>query len=171
VWLEMSTGRKLPDAALSKNHIDEAIKTLLARVDIDHSHWIPYLGGYSKDWSQHPEVYFDARFPDRLKVGGKVMQPFRYILIHESVEKSLMDELGLSYNVSHDFATACERSAVEADGFSWALYCAAIKPYIQMVMKQPAGLEAPKDLDLAPYQQDHSPVDPQLEANERQASS
>ena len=163
----MSTGhRRIPDSALSKAHIDEAISTLLKHVEIDHHHWVAYLGGYSKDWENHPEVYFDARFPDSLKVGGKTMQPFRYILIHEAVEKSLIDELGLSYDVSHDFATAAERSAVEADGFNWALYTAALRPYFGMATKKPDDLEAPSDIDLTPYIQDHSADLPKIEATE-----
>jgi hypothetical protein len=164
----MSTGhRKLPDAALSKPHIDQAIKTLLERVKVDNHYWVPYLGGYSKDWADGPEVYFDARFPDRLVVSGKTMQPYRYILIHECVEKSLMDELHLSYDVAHDFATAAERSAVEADGFQWPAYCAAIKPYIAQAVKQPKGLDVPKDLDDSPYVQDHSEELGKIESEQR----
>lgn len=163
----MSTGHnKVPDQALSKRHIDEAINTLLQRIEIDNQHWIPYLGGYSKDWKVHPEVYFDARFPDSLKVGGKTMQPYRYILIHECVEKALMDELGLSYEVAHDFATSAEKSAVEADGFNWAAYTIALRPYIKDVYKKADGLQAPADLDLAPYQQESSSDLPRLESTE-----
>jgi hypothetical protein len=163
----MSTGHnKVADQALSKAHIDEAISTLLKLVGIDNKHWIPYLGGYSKDWDKHPEVYFDERFPDTLKVGGKVMQPYRYILIHECVEKSLIDRLGLSYEVAHDFATGAEKSAVEADGFNWAMYTHALRPYIREVVNKPTDLEAPKDLDLTPYVQEHSKDVPKLEATE-----
>lgn len=163
----MSTGHnKVPDQALSKTHIDQAIDTLLKRVDIDNQHWIPYLGGYSEDWKKHPEVYYDARFPDSLKIGGKTMQPYRYILIHECVEKALMDELGLSYEVAHDFATSAEKSAVEADGFNWAIYTHALQPYIKEVIHKPDDLEAPKDLDLAPYVQERSGDLAKLEATE-----
>ncbi len=162
----MSTGRKnVPDDAISKQHIDEAIKALEAKVIIDHSHWIPYLGGYSTDWKKNPEVFFDARFPDTLKIGGKTMKPFRYILIHECVEKSLMDDLGLGYLVAHDFATACERTAVEADGFSWDLYCMALKEPIKEVTKKPANLDAPDNLDVDPYVQEKAPMLKQIEAS------
>lgn len=160
----MSTGRKkVPDDAISKTHIDDAIKVLEAKVHIDHSHWIPYLGGYSEDFKKNPEVFFDARFPDKLNIGGKVMHTFRYILIHECIEKALMDELGLHYLVAHDFATACERSAVEADGFSWSDYCNALKRPIQEVTKKPANLDAPDNIDLTPYEQEKAPMLKQIE--------
>jgi hypothetical protein len=164
---QVSTGRKsVPDDAISRDHIDEAIKTLLSKVSIDHKHWIPYLGGYNQNFKKDPEVFFDARFPDTLDIRGKTMQPFRYILIHECVEKSLMDELGLRYLVAHDFATACERSAVEADGFSWADYCNALRRPIREVSKKPANLLAPDDLDLTPYQQEKAPMLKQIEASQ-----
>lgn len=167
----MSTGhRKLPDQALSKPHIDEAIRTLMNRVSLDGTHWVPYLGGYSQDFRQHPTVYLDNRFPDSIPVQGKSLKPYRYILIHECVEKSLMDELGFSYEIAHDFATAAEKSAVEADGFSWAAYTKAITPYIKAVVRQPQDLQAPPDLDLTPYQQEHSAELPELEKEARQGA-
>jgi hypothetical protein len=164
----MSSGRPVDDA-LSRNHIDEAIKTLASHVRVEGSHWIPYLGGYSKDWSQQPEVYFDARLPDTLKMGSKEMSIKRYLLIHECVEKSLMDELGLSYEVAHDFATSAERSAVEADGYNWADYTRALQPFIHEAARQPEGMDAPQDLDLTPYEQEHAKELSTLALNEKKA--
>ncbi len=158
----MSTGDKTPDSALSKKNIDDTITSLIDSVKIDSTHWVPYLGGYSKNWAK-PEVFFDARFPDTLKVDGKELIPQRYILIHECVEKCLMDELNMSYEHAHDIATSAERSAVEADGFTWGRYTDALKPYINEAIKKPVNLEAPKDLDLSPYEQEHAKVIKQLE--------
>lgn len=82
----MSTGhRKNADPAISTKEIDEAISALLKKVDVDNQHWIPYLGGYAKDWTKHREVYLNATFKDSMQVGGKTMHPYRYILIHECV--------------------------------------------------------------------------------------
>jgi hypothetical protein len=167
----MSTGDKVPDKAIDKAEIDEAIKMLMQHVDIDNEHWIPYLGGYSNDWDNNPEVYFDARFPDTLRVGGKEMKPYRYILIHECVEKCLMDELKLSYVIAHTFATAAEKSAVEADGFNWDMYTMALKGPIKEVLKKPENLEAPKDLDISPYEQEKSKLVKKIEATTDNLSS
>ena len=89
-------------------------------------------------------------------VGGKQMKPYRYVLIHESIEKCLMELLGLDYLPAHYLATAAEKSAVEADGFSWPLYCTAIKPAITAALKKKNGLHVPSDLDDTPYQQEHA---------------
>jgi hypothetical protein len=148
----MSTG--VPDKAISKTDMDEAIKALSERVRIDHQYWVPYLAGYSKDWS-HPYVYINATFPDRLSVDGKVMHPWRYLLIHESVEKCLMDELNLPYAIAHSFATAAECTAVLADGFSWDDYTKALRKPIAQARKDANGRPIPPNLDLRPYEESH----------------
>lgn len=151
----MSTG--VPDKAISREDVDTAIKALAQRIRLDGSYWIPYLAGYSKDWSK-PCVYINAGFPDNLAIGGKAMKPYRYLLIHESIEKCLMDELGLPYAVAHTFATAAERTAVEADGFSWAEYTHALQKPIQSARTDALHRPVPPDLDERPYQQDRDPI-------------
>ena len=148
----VSTG--IHDKAISQTDIDEAIKALANKVRIEHQYWVPYLGGYSKDWT-HPCVYINSTFPDKLKAGAKVMQPWRYLLIHESVEKCLMDELSLPYTIAHTIATAAERTAVEADGYSWDAYTDALKKPIQQARKDMDDRPLPPDLDKRPYQQEH----------------
>lgn len=148
----MSTG--VPDKAISKTDIDEAIKALASKIDIKHQYWVPYLGGYSKDWA-HPCVYINSTFPDRLKLDGKVMQPWRYLLIHEAVEKCLMDELGLTYTIAHTIATSAESTAVLADGFSWDAYTHALQKPIHEARNDSANRPTPPDLDIRPYQEEH----------------
>jgi hypothetical protein len=151
----VSTG--VPDKAISHTDIDEAIKALAGRVDINNKYWIPYLAGYSKDWS-HPCVYINSTFPDTLNVDGKTMRPWRYLLIHESVEKCLMDELGLPYAIAHTFATAAERTAVEADGFSWNAYATALHKPINQARNNKDEKPVPPDLDERPYREEKDPI-------------
>ncbi len=42
-----------------------------------------------------------------------------YLNVHEAMEKSLIDELGLRYFEAHQIALRQEKAAVEADGQSW----------------------------------------------------
>lgn len=142
----MTVSHKEADPALSRTDVDEAIRALWKRVRIVHRYWVPELGGTAKDWNR-PTVYIDLRFPNRLEVDGKTMHPFRYLLVHECVERVCMDELRLPYALAHTFATAAERSTVEADGFSWAAYTAALREPIQMAKTKPADAERPPDLD------------------------
>jgi hypothetical protein len=48
------------------------------------------------------------------------VEPF--LLIHEIVEKALLDELRLHYLHAHQIALRAERDAVKAAGVSWWAY-------------------------------------------------
>lgn len=146
----MTTGKSTSDPALSKQALDLAVRTLWRNVRIVRDYWVPLLGGSARNW-QTPVVYFDVRFRNELLVGGRVMQPYRYVLIHECVERTMMDELHLPYDVAHTFATAAERSAVEADGFSWPAYTAALQPILKLARTKPQSYDVPPDLDQRPY--------------------
>ena len=76
------------------------------------------------------------------------VEPF--LLIHEIVEKALIDELRLHYLHAHQIAVRAERDAVKAAGISWWAY--------QRFMKQHEGkieeeklVKVPATLDLTPY--------------------
>lgn len=151
----MSVGKhKCPDSALSKKHIDQSIKALLKKVKVVRDFWTPYLAGYSIEWVDEPTVFIDPRLPKTLKHGNKVIDITRYLLIHECVEKCLMHDLGMPYELAHNLATAAEKSAVEADGISWAVYTELLQPYIRVAVIKPKGLESSPKLDKTPYIQE-----------------
>lgn len=143
----MSIGHKEADPALSKTDVDAAIRALWKRVRIVHKYWVPELGGSAKDWNK-PTVYIDLRFPNRLDVDGKTMHPFRYLLVHECIERICMDLLGMPYPLAHTFATAAELSLVEADGFNPDSYTKALREPIKTAKTKPADAERPPDLDM-----------------------
>jgi hypothetical protein len=152
----MSVGKhKIPDSALSRTHIDESIKALLKKVRVVRDYWIPYLAGYSMEWVDDPIVFIDQRLPKTLMDGNKVYDVTRYLIIHECVEKCLMHDLGLPYELAHNLATAAEKSAVEADGLSWAVYTKLLQPYIRQATYKPKNLESPTIIDFTPYLQEH----------------
>lgn len=154
----MSVGKHtLPDAALSRRHIDQSIAALLKKVTVARDFWVPYLAGYSTDWVENPTVFIDHRLPKTLTEGNKLYDITRYLLIHESVEKCLMHDLGFHYVLAHNLATGSEKAAVEADGLSWALYTKVLQPYIRQAVHRPSGLAAPPRLDIAPYVQEKAP--------------
>lgn len=152
----MCTGKhKIPDSALSKKHIDQSIKILLQKVRIVRDYWVPYLAGYSMEWMHDPIVFIDFRLPETLTTrSGRVIDITRYLVIHECVEKSLMHDLGLPYELAHNLATAAERTAVEADGFSWAEYTELLQPFIRSAVFKPKGKESPINIDKTPYVQE-----------------
>lgn len=148
----------IPDSALSRHHVDESINALLAKVTINRDYWIPYLAGYNTDWKDKPTVFIDYRLGDKIHYKGKMIEVTRYLLIHECVEKCLMDELGMHYLLAHNLATGAEKSAVEADGHDWADYTYCLDPYINIVARdQPKGKVSPDNLDKTPYVQEKYP--------------
>jgi hypothetical protein len=159
----MSVGKHLVDTAISKKHIDQSIAELLKKVRINRDYWIPYLAGYSKEWQGTPTVFIDCRLPESIpcKSGKSVrsvtIDVTRYLLIHECTEKCLMDELGMPYILAHNLATAAEKTAVEADGFSWDDYSNALKPFITAATHKPKDKESPEGLDKRPYVQEKFP--------------
>lgn len=156
----MSIGKhlKIPDDAISREHIDQSIDALLQRVTINRDFWIPYLAGYSTTWRDNPVVFIDPRLPLSLTYMDETIEVTRYLVIHECVEKCLMDELGMPYILAHNLATAAEKTAVEADGYMWSAYCMALRPYIRLAESKPDDLESPADLDKTPYIQEKAPM-------------
>jgi hypothetical protein len=146
----MSSGHHQLDPALARKVVDRSLAALLRDVRVVTRYWVPLLGGTARDWSR-PIVYIDGRFPDQLLVEGRLMHPHRYIVVHECVERVLMDELGLPYlGGAHTFATAAEQSAVEADGFSWNGYTVALRPYIALARTKPETMIIAPGLDMRP---------------------
>jgi hypothetical protein len=150
----MASGQKEIDPALSPADLAAAIRTLWHDVIVDNRWWVPELGGTARDWVRKT-VYFDHRLPRKLVIGGKTMDVFRYLLIHECVERTLMDELGLPYALAHTFATGAERAAVEADGFSWNDYTLALRPWIKLARTKPKGVAMAPGIDDRPMRADH----------------
>jgi hypothetical protein len=119
----------------------------LHSVRVDMSKDIPYLAGYSKN--EHT-VYIDRLMPKMFK-GHHIA---KYLLVHEVVEKTLIDKLGYDYEHAHKIATQCEKLAVEADGLDWGEYEHHCDAYIKQAEHETPRC-TPIDLDLKPYTDEH----------------
>lgn len=150
----MASGVKQIDPALSPTDLAAAIRALWRDVQIVNTYWVPLLGGTARDWDKRT-VYFDCRFPRYLDIGHQRVDVWRYVLIHECVERTLMDELHLPYGIAHTFATAAERSAVEADGYAWDAYTLALRPFIKLARTQPRDVVRAPGIDTRPMQAGH----------------
>jgi len=150
----MSTGVKQIDPALSPSDMAAAIHALWRDVRIVNTYWVPLLGGTARDWDRKA-IYLDCRFPRYIDFGGRHVDVWRYVLIHECVERTLMDELNLPYAIAHTFATAAERAAVEADGHSWDDYTLALRPWIDLARTRPKDAQLAPGIDMRPMQAGH----------------
>jgi len=130
------------------NVMVDVLKAVIARVKkIDRDHDIPYIAGYSQNGEK---IYIDRHMPKSAKLGGKRVQTDRFLILHEAVEKALLDELGLHYLHAHQIALRTERAAVEAEGQAWREYNAFTKAHERQIDDENLK-KVPDDLDLTPY--------------------
>ena len=131
--------------------LHQAVRDILRRVRLDRSHDVPYLAGYSRDGKT---IYIDKDLPKTFAApGGRRVAVDRYLILHEAVEKALLDGLGLSYPHAHQIALRAEQAAVRADGVPCRPYDLFMKRYIKEADDDLGRL--PTDLDLKPYRDEH----------------
>jgi hypothetical protein len=133
---------------ISEAVMRELVKAINARIKmIDRSHDIPYVAGYSQNGEK---IYIDRHMPKSALLGGRRVATDRFLIVHEAVEKALLDELGLHYIHAHQIALRTERAAVEAEGHSWAEYNRFTKTNEKTIQDKRLS-KVPDDLDLTPY--------------------
>lgn len=146
------TKLKVPDWYVSALMLDRALDAILRRVKkFDRSHDIPYLAGYSKDGKT---IYIDRHLPKSFMFRGRKVEVDRFLILHEEVEKTLIDQLGLHYLHAHQIATRAEEAAVNAERVTWAAYDRFMQKYVKSVGDERLT-KVPADLDLKPYRDYH----------------
>ena len=143
---------KMPEWFVSRLMMDRALDAIMRRVKkFDRAHDIPYLAGYSNDGKT---IYIDRHMPPSFRYEGREIHTDRFLVLHEEVEKTLIDQLGLHYLHAHQIALRAEQAAVRAAGVEWRAY----DKFMQENVKR-AGDErltkVPADLDLKPYRDEH----------------
>jgi hypothetical protein len=128
--------------------MSDVLKVVVSRVKkIDRGHDIPYIAGYSQNGEK---IYIDRHMPRSASLGGKRVRTDRFLILHEAVEKALLDELGLHYLHAHQIALRAEKAAVEAEGLTWRDYNAFTKAHEREIDDETLK-KVPDDLDLTPY--------------------
>ncbi len=143
---------KLPEWYVSNLMMDRALDAVVRRVKkLDRKHDIPYLAGYSKDGKT---IYIDRHMPQTFKFHGRVIDTDRFLILHEEVEKTLIDQLGLHYLHAHQIATRAEQAAVRAAGINWRDYDRFMQKYVKHIGDERLT-KVPDDLDTKPYRDEH----------------
>src|SRR5436190_6347101 len=126
----------------------DAVKAIRRRVrTVNRDYDIPYIAGYSVDAQT---VFIDRHLPRIFRWLGKVVRVEPFLVTHEIVEKTLLDELRLHYLHAHQIALRAERDAVKATGISWRAYQGFMKKHGKAIEKEKLE-RVPGDLDLTPY--------------------
>jgi hypothetical protein len=143
---------RLPEWYVSTLMMDRALDAVVRRVrKLDRTHDIPYLAGYSLDGKI---IYIDRHMPKSFKFRGRTIETDRFLILHEEVEKTLIDQLGLHYLHAHQIATRAEEAAVRAAGVEWHTYDRFMQKYVKHIGDERLK-KVPKDLDLKPYRDEH----------------
>jgi hypothetical protein len=132
--------------------MEHALKAVVRRIrKLDRGHDIPYLAGYSRNGRT---IYIDRHMPKSFKFRGRRINTDQFLILHEAVEKALMDHLGLRYLHAHQIATRAEQAAVRASGVSWRGYDRFMQNFVKRIGNENLS-KIPRDLDLKPYKDEH----------------
>ena len=139
---------RAPEWEVSRFMMDRALEAVVRQISkLDRDHDIPYLAGYSKNGKT---IYIDRHMPKSFSFRRRRVKTDRFLILHEAVEKTLMDHLGLRYLHAHQIATRAEQAAVRAAGISWDAYDRFMRMYVKSIGDKRLG-KVPRDLDLKPY--------------------
>jgi hypothetical protein len=143
---------RVPEWYVSGLMMDRALDAIVRRVKkFDRNHDIPYLAGYSQDGKT---IYIDRHMPKSFRYKGRVIETDRFLILHEEVEKTLIDQLNLHYLHAHQIATRAEQAAVRAAGVTWRDYDRFMQKNVKKIGDE--GLtKVPPDLDVKPYRDEH----------------
>jgi hypothetical protein len=143
---------QLPEWYVSSLMMDRALDAVMRRAKkIDRNHDIPYLAGYSIDGKT---IYIDRHMPGVWKYRRREIDTDRYLILHEEVEKTLIDQLGLHYLHAHQIATRAEQAAIRAAAISWRDYDRYMQKFVKKIGDENLT-RVPDDLDLKPYRDEH----------------
>jgi hypothetical protein len=143
---------RLPEWYVSSLMLDRAVDAILRRVrKLDRSHDIPYVAGYSEDGKT---IYIDRHMPRSFRHKGREIDTDRFLILHEEVEKTLIDQLNLHYLHAHQIATRAEEAAVRAAGVGWRAYDRFMQKYVKTIGDERLT-KVPADLDEKPYRDEH----------------
>jgi len=143
---------RLPNWFVSSLMMDRALDAIIRRAkSIDRKHDIPYVAGYSLDGRT---IYIDRHLPRTMNYHGREIDTDRFLVLHEEVEKTLIDQLGLHYLHAHQIALRAEQAAVRSAGIRWRDYDRFMQQFIKRLDDERLK-KVPSDLDLKPYRDEH----------------
>jgi hypothetical protein len=136
-----------PEWLIGQKMMDHAVKAIRARTHLERRYDIPYLAGYSLDGHT---IFIDRHMPKSFIYRRRKVLTDRFLIVHEAVEKSLIQLLGMHYLTAHQIALHAEQAAVRAEGVTWEAYDDFMQDYIKVIGDENLT-KVPDNLDLTPY--------------------
>ncbi|MBL6749451.1 MAG: hypothetical protein ISP90_02975 [Nevskia sp.] len=143
--------RHVAEWLISKEMTDHAVRAIRSRIHLVRDYDIPYLAGYSLDGQM---IFIDRHMPKTLAWKRRRINTDRFLIVHEAVEKSLIQLLGMHYLHAHQVALRAEQAAVRAEGIEWKAYDDFMQEYIKVIGDESLS-KVPENLDLTPYRDFH----------------
>lgn len=141
----------LAEWVIGTEMMDHALRAIRARTHLERSYDIPYLAGYSVDGHM---IFIDRHMPRSFTWKRRKVSTDRFLIVHEAVEKSLIQLLGMHYLHAHQIALRAEQAAVRGEGIEWEAYDEFMQEYIKTIEDE-ALSKVPETLDLTPYRDFH----------------
>jgi hypothetical protein len=132
---------------ISREMMDHTMRALRVRAKLERDYDIPYLAGYSLDGST---VYIDRHMPKSFVYRKRRVLTDRFLMMHECVEKSLIQLYGMHYLHAHQIALHAEQAVVRAEGIEWKAYDDFMQKHIKTIEDERVT-KIPAQLDLTPY--------------------
>jgi len=140
-----------PEWLIGQRMMDHAVKSIRARTHLERTYDIPYLAGYSNDGHT---IFIDRHMPRSFIYRRRKVLTDRFLIVHEAVEKSLIQLLGMHYLHAHQIALHAEQAAVRAEGITWDAYDEFMQEFIKVIGDERLT-RVPDNLDLTPYRDFH----------------
>ena len=140
-----------PEWLIGQKMMDHAMKSIRSRTHLERDYDIPYLAGYSLDGHT---IFIDRHMPKSFVYRRRKVSTDRFLIVHEAVEKSLIQLLGMHYLHAHQIALHAEQAAVRAEGVTWEAYDKFMQDNIKVIGDEKLS-RVPDTLDLTPYRDFH----------------
>ncbi len=139
------------DWEVSTVMLNLTVKAILKKIKLNRNYDIPYLAGYSNDGKT---IFIDRHMPKSFLHKGRRIMTDRFLILHESVEKALIDKFAMQYELAHQIALRSEQAAVRAEKISWDAYNRFTNQYVKTIGDEKLK-NVPKNLDTKPYRDEN----------------
>lgn len=137
-----------PDAAARQAALKTALDQLYRTSRIDRGFEAPYVAGYDLDAGDY--VFVDCAVPFAIRRGAKTIPVGPLLVLHERVEKAVLQDYATIYPGAHQFALRLERAAAKAVGAPWKPYDDFITGISDKISARAHATTSDR-LDLQPY--------------------
>lgn len=141
-------GVSRPDARARAAALKTALDQLYRASRIDRGFEVPYVAGYDLDAGDY--VFVDCALPFAIKRAGRTIPVGPLLVLHERVEKAVLQDYATIYPSAHQFALRLERAAARAVGAPWKPYDDFITEISNTISARDHATVSDR-LDLQPY--------------------